>query len=136
MHIDKQIGDAVLVPPEGYEYMGWVTVAGKTQADARDNMDDFLSHIHFDMLTLSSNLFHRQDQRKNQLCVASTNKKVLLSKARIEKLKNISYRNQRGLKIGIACDQISPYENGPEDPSVTIERKLQKRDTAGSRALT
>lgn len=127
MHIDKQIGDAVLVPPEGYEYMGWVTVAGETQADARDNMDDVLSHIHFDISRFHPTSSIGKIERKNQFSVASTNKKVLLSKARIEKLKNISYRNQRGLKIGIACDQISPYENGYEDPSVTIERKLQKQ---------
>lgn len=132
-HVQKQIGDAVLVPPEGFEFIGWITVSGETQADARDNLDEVLRHTHFEISRFHPTSSIGKIERKNQFSVASTNKKVLLSKARIEKLKTISYKNQRGLNIGIACDQDNGFEEESSDPSFLIQKKLEKQGYKVSR---
>ena len=35
----KLVGDAIRVPPDGYEYVGWMIVEGRSPEDARDTLD-------------------------------------------------------------------------------------------------
>ena len=134
LHIQKQIGDAVLVPPEGFETLGWITVSGETQADARNNMEDILKHTHYEISKFHPASSIGKIERKNQFSVASTNKKALLSKARIEKFKTISYKNQRGLHIGLACDQEAGYDNEKvHDAAYNIMKRLEKQGYRVSR---
>ena len=133
MHVQKQIGDAVLVPPEGFETLGWITVSGETQADARSNMDDVLRHIHYEVSKFHPTSSIGKIERRNQFSVASTQKKALLSRARLEKLKTISYRNQRGLHIGIACDLYHELEKNTNDPAALIQRRLERQSYRVSR---
>lgn len=128
MHLQKQIGDAVLVPPEGFETLGWITVSGETQADARSNMEDVLRHIHYEISKFHPTSSIGKIERRNQFSIASTQKKALLSRARLEKLKNISYKNQRGLHVGIACDQYEDFENSLRNPALQIQKRLEKQD--------
>lgn len=132
MHIQKQIGDAVLVPPEGFETLGWITVSGETQADARTNMDEVLRHIHYEIARFHPTSSIGKIERKTQFSVASTNKKALLSKARMEKFKMISYKNQRGLRIGLACDVATDFERA-QDASLNILKRLEKQGYAVQR---
>ena len=133
IYIQKQIGDAVLVPPEGFESLGWVTVSGETQTDAHNNMDEVLRHTHYEISRFHPASSIGKIERKNQFSVASTNKKALLSKARIEKFKTISYKNQRGLHIGIACDQNLDYGEKSTDTPLVLQKRLEKQGYQVSR---
>ncbi|KKP37526.1 MAG: hypothetical protein UR28_C0029G0008 [Candidatus Peregrinibacteria bacterium GW2011_GWF2_33_10] len=43
----KQEGDAIFAPPEGYDYLGWVTVKANNAAEAQLNMQNAFSHFHY-----------------------------------------------------------------------------------------
>lgn len=132
LYIEKEIGDAVLVPPEGFENLGWVTVSGETQADARNNMEDILRYTNYEISRFHPASSIGKIARKNQFSVASTNKNALLNKARIEKFKKISYKNQRSLHVGIACDRTLDFADS-SDLSSLIQKRLEKQGYKVSR---
>jgi len=43
--VQKEPGDAALVPPEGFETMGWVVGRGDTYAEAEENLDESLRKV-------------------------------------------------------------------------------------------
>jgi carnosine synthase len=45
MHFFKEIGDTILMPPDGYDSLGWLTVSGDNLLDAQDNLKEALSFI-------------------------------------------------------------------------------------------
>jgi len=101
-HLYKKIGDAVLVPPEGFEYIGWLTVAGENPLDAKDNLDDILKDIKFEVAKFDPDSSIGKTLRKSRFSMASMNKELLQGAAKIERFRRISIKNQRNLHIGIA----------------------------------
>jgi D-alanine-D-alanine ligase len=128
MQLFKKIGEAILVPPEGFEYLGWITVSGRTLMDARNNMNEVLEYVNFDVSKFHPSSSIGKVTRKNQFSVASVNKNMLLGKARIEKIKKVSFKNQRNLSIGIACDKFSEIET---ENSILIEDIKQTLNKQG-----
>ena len=43
----KQVGEAVMVPPEATETIGWLTVSGENFLDAQDNLQTALEQLSF-----------------------------------------------------------------------------------------
>ena len=67
----KKIGDPVLSPPEGYEYMGWVTTTGDNMHDAEDNLTETLKMIHFEVARFHSTSSIGKTERKNKFSLAT-----------------------------------------------------------------
>lgn len=97
----KEVGDPILVPPEGYEYLGWITVSGNNLLEAKDNLEKLTQLIKYEVSKFDPNSSLGKTKRKKTLSFASINKDVLIRNAKLEKIKNISINNQRSLKIGI-----------------------------------
>lgn len=111
VHIDKQIGDAILIPPEGYEHIGWITVSGDNYFDAQDNLESALKHIKYRVAKYDFDSFVGKTQRKDRFSSAVINKNLLLSVAKVEVTKRRFQDNQHNLKVGILSDQDS-HSNG------------------------
>lgn len=105
VHIDKQIGDAILIPPEGYEHIGWITVSGDNYFDAQDNLESALKYIKYRVAKYDFDSFVGKTLRKDRFSSAVTNKNLLLSVAKAEVTKRRFHENQRNLKIGILFDR-------------------------------
>ncbi|MDE2026265.1 MAG: ATP-grasp domain-containing protein, partial [Patescibacteria group bacterium] len=133
MHFYKQIGDPVLVPPEGYEYLGWITVSGENFLDAQDNLKEAMQYITYTVVKFDADSSIGKTSRKNRFSAAVLNKNLLLQAAKIESIRRISKRNLRNLHIGIAYNS-KEQTNGNGKSHIdfpyageTIEKSLRER---------
>ncbi|MBN2096406.1 ATP-grasp domain-containing protein [Candidatus Peregrinibacteria bacterium] len=132
LQIHKKIGDPILVPPEGFEYFGWVTVSGETMMDAQNNMNTVMKDVCFEVSRFHPASSIGKTVRKNHFSAASINKNILIRSAKIEKIRKLSLRNQRNLHIGIACNEYTEGEGGSVESELTtvgknIEEALAER---------
>ncbi|MBI2436948.1 MAG: ATP-grasp domain-containing protein [Candidatus Magasanikbacteria bacterium] len=96
-----------MLPPEGHQGLGWITVSGDNALDARDNLKHALSHIHYKVLRFDEESAMGKTQRRSRLSVATINKKMLLSASRIEKVRHSIDTSPKKLHIGIAGNSRS-----------------------------
>ena len=121
LHIFKKIGDPVLVPPEGYEYMGWLVVSGINPLDAEDNLNDILKHVQYEVARFQATSSVGRTLRKNRFSAAVLNKNLLIKAAKIERVKRAAKENQKNLQIGLAGNAST----GEESPEMTALLKTQ-----------
>ncbi len=101
IHFFKEIGDAILVPPEGYDFLGWVVVSGYNRLDASDNLREIFNKVRYDVVKFDSDSALGRTSRKSRFSSAVLNKTLLTRAVRLEKLRRISKENQGKLKIGV-----------------------------------
>jgi len=104
LDIHREIGDPILVPPQGHSYIGWVTVSGHNMLDAQDNLKTTLDAIHFSVVPLDPESSLGKTSRTSRLSEAVLNKELLLKKTHVERLKRVSFKDQRSLRVGLAYD--------------------------------
>ncbi|OGJ70002.1 hypothetical protein A3G69_05220 [Candidatus Peribacteria bacterium RIFCSPLOWO2_12_FULL_53_10] len=51
-YLSKKIGDTILVPPAGYERIGWVSVRGKNAQDTEKKMQDIQNKVHYEIIPM------------------------------------------------------------------------------------
>src|SRR3989339_828288 len=119
--IYKKVGDSVLAPPFGYEYMGWLSVSGPNPVDASDKLKRVLKKINYSVVKFdeSSSMGKTIRQEKNKNAVFSVNKKFI-GKERIEKIRSIPLAQQRKLHIGIVGNDYS-LDNSSNNTNEQIE---------------
>ncbi len=104
IHFFKEIGDAILRPPEGYDSLGWLTVSGENPLDAQDNLREALKHVRYKVAEFDDESYLGKTDRKDRLSVAMLKKNKLIQAAKIEKVRHLSLNDQRKLRIGIAAN--------------------------------
>jgi len=126
--IFKKVGEAVHVPPEGYEYLGWVMVSGDNFLDAQDNLNDVLDCLHFEVAKFSPVSSLGKTLRRNHFSFSALNTTTLLKDNKIEKIRRMSIKNQRNLHIGIACNAYdeSSAESAIELDLTSVGDNIQK----------
>lgn len=126
MDIYKEVGDAVFLPPEGYDSLGWVTVSGSNYLDAQDNLRDALNNITYRVVKFDTASSVGKTLRKDRFSSAVLNKNLLIQAAKIENIKKrIGKENQRNLHIGIACN-INQTDNPVEADLTSVGTNIQK----------
>lgn len=110
--IYKTIGDPILVPPEGFEHLGWLTVTGQNTLDAKDNLQDILKTIDYKVVKFDPESFLGKTERKNRFAPAVLNKNLLIRKAKIAGIRQTDTLDLRRLKIGILAN-IYPRSKDP-----------------------
>lgn len=104
LHIHKKIGDPVLVQPDGYEYLGWLTVSGENSLDAQDNLKDALDYIKYRVIKFDSSSSIGKTSRKGRNGYAAIDKEKLFRAAKLESIRKITPKDLKNLHIGIACN--------------------------------
>lgn len=104
VHFFQEIGDSILVPPEGYEYLGWIMVSGDNLPDAEDNLQEAIEYIHYEVARFHSASSIGKTSRKNRFSFSELKKDVLIHSGKIDKIRQMSIQNQRNLHVGIACN--------------------------------
>jgi len=125
-HIFKKIGDAVMVPPEGYEYLGWVSVSGNNPLDAEDNLKNILKYIKYEVVKFDPASSIGKTSRRNRFSLASMNKDLLNGMAKIEKIKRSLSEEQRNLHIGIACNIYQDDQLAVESDLTSIGKHIEE----------
>lgn len=115
----KQVGDTVMAPPEGYEYLGWMTVSGDNSAEAQDNMEEAEEMVEYEVArfhsTSSIGKTERRDSRSSSIFKSDVAKK----QEKIEKLQKMSVKDKRKLHIGIACNLYDKEEDAIVEKELT-----------------
>lgn len=124
----KQVGDHILTPPEGYEYLGWISAEGENVNDARDNLEKAYKMVEYEAVPFDSTSSIGKTSRSSPSQPATMQGKGAL---RIEKIRSLPRGQQRTLHIGIACNRYQD-EHGAVESSLTvvgdvIAETLQKR---------
>jgi len=127
MHFYKKIGDPILVPPEGYDNLGWITVSGYSLLDAQDNLQKASNFVNFEIAKFTANSSIGKTSRKNSFSEALLNVDLLLQAAKIEKIRRITKEDQRKLYIGIAANVNKDVHNGHLPIEKNIEKALRER---------
>ncbi|KKQ27359.1 MAG: D-alanine-D-alanine ligase-like protein [Candidatus Magasanikbacteria bacterium GW2011_GWC2_37_14] len=101
INLYKDVGEPILMPPEGYESLGWLTVSGENFLDAQDNLKDALNYIKYKVVKFDEGSSLGKTSRRNRLSAAVITKNKLIKSAKIERLKRSTLEGQRNLHIGI-----------------------------------
>jgi len=118
---DKKIGDAVLAPPDGYEYLGWILVSGHNPVDAQDNLRSAEKAINYEVAKFHPASSIGKTTRKSPFSVSALNREIIQRGSKIEKLRRMAISNQRNLHIGVACNL---YEENGSNQEVMVENDL------------
>lgn len=133
LHVFKDIGDPVLVPPEGYDFLGWVVVSGTNALDASDNLRAALRYVTFDVARFHPTSSIGKTTRKNRFSFSTLNTQQLLASSKIEKTLRRARKDLRSLHVGIACNVYdaasgeSAVENTLMSVGANIEQMLRER---------
>lgn len=112
----KKVGDSVLIPPDGFESIGWVLVEGTSYAELERRIGRVFETVNIEVVPFKSYSTVGKTVRKNRFSSALLTTSGRVNK--IERLRKVSKKNQKKLHIGIACN-IYEEENGNE-----VERDL------------
>ncbi|MDP2586165.1 MAG: ATP-grasp domain-containing protein [Candidatus Komeilibacteria bacterium] len=132
IHFFKEIGDAILVPPEGYEFLGWVVVSGYNRLDAQDNLREITGKVKYEVVKFDSDSALGRTSRKSRFSSAVLNKTLLTRAARLEKLRSVSKENQEKLRIGVLGNSFDenqePWEKSLAKVSEEVVAALKAKD--------
>ena len=101
----KEIGDPVLVPPEGFEAIGWVVGRGNTYAEAEENLDDAMRNVHISIARFDSTSAIGKTRRGNRFNAAQVARRRIVQSARLEKIRKVDLRDLKSLHVGILCNR-------------------------------
>ncbi|MFA5024505.1 MAG: ATP-grasp domain-containing protein [Patescibacteria group bacterium] len=118
---EKKIGDSVLSPPDGYEYLGWILVSGHNPLDAQDNLREAGKAINYEVARFHPASSIGKTARKTPFSVSVINREMIQRGSKIEKIRRMEISNQRNLHIGIACNL---YQETGENQETVVEKDL------------
>jgi D-alanine-D-alanine ligase-like ATP-grasp enzyme len=122
----KKIGDPVLVPPEGYEFLGWFTASGDNLIDTQDNIRDLEKDVTFEVARFNRDSFIGRTSRRNRFSAASLNKDILLRVAKKENIRRVSISDLRSLRIGIAFNTYGEKQSDREKIFTETARNIEQ----------
>ncbi len=126
----KRVGDAVLAPPQGYEYMGWAYATANTLGEAEERVERIMSKTQMEVARFSRGSSLGRTIRKSSLKSARFYRDALLGAARIEHVRALPKSEQRSLHVGIASNAFSGSDNPIEaeltSDARTIAEKLER----------
>ncbi|MFA6513982.1 MAG: ATP-grasp domain-containing protein [Patescibacteria group bacterium] len=118
---EKKIGDSVMSPPDGYEYLGWILVSGHNPLDAQDNLRQAVSLVNYEVAKFHPASSIGKTARKTPFSISAVNREILKRGSKIEKIRRMAISNQRNLHIGIACNL---YDENAQDQETLVENDL------------
>lgn len=106
----KEQGDPVLVPPEGFEALGWVVGKGNTYAEAELNLETALKDVHVAVARFDSTSSIGKTRRRNRFNAAQVARRRVLQSARMEKIRGTE--PGQSLHVGILCNRYEETRLG------------------------
>lgn len=129
----KKVGDVVMAPPEGYEYLGWMTVSGDNAFETQEHMDEAEGLVEYEVARFHAASSIGKTIRKDPRSATVLKAQEGARNGKIEKIRKMSLKDQRNLHIGIACnlyDQSGAQGAVEQDLTgigLDIERTLKGR---------
>lgn len=124
-HFEKEVGDIVFTPPNNFDFLGWTMVAGDNPIEADENLEEVLKQISYEITPFSPISALGKTQRRSRFSSAALNHTLLEGKARIEKVRLTERKNQRRLRIGIACNTYVSDDGAIEAELTSVGKTIQ-----------
>jgi len=119
--ITKDVGDAILVPPEGFENAGWAVVQGRTYQEAETLMNKVMSKIEINVTRFHKDSSLGKTTRESSLSSASIVREQIIKASKIEKLRIVDKNKIKKLHIGIVANSTIPIYSENEKKFFTGE---------------
>lgn len=117
----KKLGDPVLVPPSGYDYLGWLMVSGQNPIDAEDNLNEAKKFISYTVAKYQPTSSIGKTVRDRSLSMASVISSRVKSEAKIKKIQSLyGMAKLPPLKIGILCNDYAKEGEGVVEADLTL----------------
>ncbi len=126
----KKVGDAVLAPPLGYEYLGWAYASADTMGEAEERLERMMSGVSMEIAGYSRGSSLGRTSRRNALSTARVNRDALIGAARIEHIRQLPGDEQRDLHVGIASNGFAGSDN-PIEAELTSDAEKIARTLGG-----
>lgn len=107
--INKDVGDAVMVPPEGYENMGWIVTKGRSYQEAETVMERAIKKLDINVTRFRKGSALGRRIGEESLSTAPVIRRELIRAAKIEKIK--SFDALKRLHVGILSNSVSVEGN-------------------------
>lgn len=101
----KEIGDPVLIPPEGFDALGWIVSQGQTYAEAEENLQDAIRETNITIAKFDSTSTIGKTRRRNRFNAAQVARRRIMQSARLEKIRGADPGALKSLHIGILCNK-------------------------------
>lgn len=101
LFLDKEVGDAVLEPPAGFDVMGWLVGEGKSHSEAGEAAEEAMKKLDIQIIPFDPESSVGQTERVNRFTSAYITRNKLLARAKIEKLRRVDLKDLRKLHIGV-----------------------------------
>ncbi len=101
----KEPGDPVLVPPEGFETVGWVVGKGGTYVEAEENLTSAMRSVVVNIARFDSTSTIGKTRRRNRFGAAHVERRRIIQSARMEKLRGVIDLKAKPLHVGILCNR-------------------------------
>ncbi len=125
--LGKKVGDSVLVPPDGYENVGWLTVSGDSYAEAESLMNTLTDEVKIEVAPFRSYSSFGKTTRKDPFSSALITKKTFLRSTKIESLRRTKQGDLKNLHIGIACNIYEDTDaNDVERDLMSVGKNIEK----------
>jgi len=125
-HFFRKVGDTVFTPPDEYEYLGWITAEGENANDARDNLENAIKQVSFEVVPFSPASAIGKTERESPFQPATFQKKILKSQSKINKVRKIELKQLRQLHIGIACNTYANADGTVEAELSNVGKNIEK----------
>ncbi|MEJ8569321.1 ATP-grasp domain-containing protein [Elongatibacter sediminis] len=107
----KRVGDAVLAPPLGYEYLGWAWAVADTLGEAEERTERIMASVKMEVAKFTRGSSLGKTVRKTSLSSAHIARDAVLGAARIELIRTLPSDEQRSLHVGIASNGFADSDN-------------------------
>jgi D-alanine-D-alanine ligase len=107
----KKVGDAVLAPPLGYEYLGWTYAEADTLGEAEEKVGRIMAGVEMEIAKFSRGSSLGRTIRKSGMSAAHLSRRAVIGAARIEHIRILPRDKQRNLHVGIASNGFAGSEN-------------------------
>ncbi len=129
LSMSKNVGDAILSPPEGFDNAGWVVTKGRSYQEAESAINKIFKNVDINITRFHKDSSLGKTNRKNALSSASLLRSNILRASKLEKIRSINAEALKKLHIGIILsesdDGLSRNPLGKKIQSILTERGYQ-----------
>ncbi len=120
----KQVGDPVLAPPLGFEYLGWAYAVADTLGEAEERIERIMGSVEIEVGKFARGSSLGKTIRKSSMSTARVAKDAVLNAARIEHIRALPLAEQRSLHVGIGSNGFAGSDNPIEAELTSDAQKI------------
>lgn len=122
----REVGDVVFTPPASFDYLGWITASGDNPHDAQDNLSAARKCVSYEIVPFSGLSMMGKTERKSPNSPAWLQAQEIKVSARYERVRYSDKKQQRRLKVGIACNTYNGVDGSIEAELTSVGNNIQK----------